>query len=171
MIEMLVESRYGCVKNKRKEVQEFIYIYTIFLFYKVKLFFKQKWFFARDTMKEPCHNKMIHKKLFFSVVELRRSIEHERPIFAACFLAVLSSAMITYFLASLMDPGYVYVKSSNVDVEGGFDCQTGVRQSEICITILCRAFVTLQYLLSENEWFFYKVGSCRGFPFHPVGLK
>lgn len=61
--------------------------------------------------------------LFIKDTELRRSIEHEKPVYAVCFLSLLSSAMISYFLASLIDPGYVHLKSSNVDVESGFDSQ------------------------------------------------
>ena len=66
-------------------------------------------------------------------LELRRSIEHEKPVYAVCFLSLLSSAMISYFLASLIDPGYVHLKSSNVDVESGFDSQAMVRKYFMCI--------------------------------------
>ena len=58
-------------------------------------------------------------------------MENERHLFAASFLALLCAAMISYFLASLIDPGYVHVKSSVVDVESGVDFQDTVRYVSI----------------------------------------
>ncbi|XP_065068307.1 palmitoyltransferase ZDHHC12-B-like [Rhopilema esculentum] len=61
--------------------------------------------------------------VFIKETDLRKSIESDKPVYAACFLSLLSAATICYFLASLIDPGYVSTKSSNVNIEDGLICQ------------------------------------------------
>ena len=49
---------------------------------------------------------------------MERSLTDKKPVYATCFLFLVMISTVSYFITSLIDPGYVS-KRSNVNVEEG----------------------------------------------------
>ena len=85
-------------------------------------------------------------------------MERGKPVYSACYLALVASAVIGYFLASLLGPGYVSKRVSNINVEGGLSVLNKVCSSQninissmiICFTQHYFYFPFYDYILCKS---------------------